>query len=382
MHDFLLKKISNDNIEKELIEIGYDKSYVHKAKNKFQYMTLKIFGITPAQGNIIKQLALSCGTDCGTNKDVITGKIEKSDCILTGNFSQLSLIAKKLQLQPFGLKDLGKLIEEKITPKANVKTKIMGILNVTTNSFSDGGKYYKFEDAIEHLNQLIKDGADVIDIGAESTKPGTNGVSADKQLEHITPVLEYIKKNDIKIPISIDTRSAVVASECIKLGASIINDVSGFDYDKDMINVIAQNPEVKVVIQHSSSTPDNMQQHTDYKNLINDIYFSLENKVKLATSLGIKKENIIIDLGIGFGKTREQNFELLKRWREFQTIGCPVLIGLSRKSLLNMPQAPNDEKDLYTLALDSILINENVDYIRVHNVKIHKTLMDMIPDLL
>lgn len=377
MHDFLIKKISNKNIEHELINIGYDKSYVHKAKNKFSYITFKIFYITPAQGNIIKQLALSVGTDCGTNKDVITGKIEKSDCILTGNLSQLTLIAKKLQLQPFGLKDLGKQIEEKITPQKSEKTRIMGILNITTNSFSDGGMYYKTENAIKHLNELINDGANIIDIGAESTKPGADAVCEQEQLDCILPVLDYINKNSINIPISIDTRSSVVAAECIKHGASIINDVSGFDYDSKMSKIIAKNPDIKVIIQHSSSTPDKMQNYTQYKNLMEDIYFALENKVNFAISKGIKKENIIIDPGIGFGKTREQNFELLKRWKEFQTIGCPILIGLSRKSLLNMPQASNEEKDLYTLALDSILINEGVNYIRVHNVKIHKKFLDM-----
>ena len=379
MHDFLIKQIYTKNIEAELINIGYDSSYAFKGKEKFEYKNFKIFGITSAQGNIIKQLALSAGADCATHKQVITGQIEKSDCILGGSISQLKTIAKKLQLQPFGLKDLGIKIENIITePNKEEKTKIMGILNVTPDSFSDGGKYETTEDAVAHLHELINDGADIIDIGAESTKPGAKEVSAEEQLKRILPILKYIKENNIQIPISIDTRNAQVADECIKSGALIINDVSGLDFDKNMAKIIAQNPNVKIIIQHSQGTPQTMQDNPDYENLMDDIFKSLKNKIDYAVSEGIKRENIIIDAGIGFGKTREQNFEIINRWQEFKTLGCPVMLGISRKSLLNIPKSTNEEKDLYTLALNSILIRENIDYIRVHNVKIHTKLLDML----
>ena len=379
MHDFLVKKLNTNNLESELLNIGYDSSYAFKGKEKFEYLNFKIFGITSAQGNILKQLALSVGADCATHKLVITGQIEKSDCILGGNLSQLKTIAHKLQLQPFGLKDLGQRLEEKICIKDSVKTKIMGILNVTPDSFSDGGQYFSPEDAIEHLNKLIGDGADIIDIGAESTKLGAKEVSSDEQLKRIIPVLNYINKNKITVPISIDTRNSEVANICAGLGASIINDVSGLEFDKNMADVVAKHG-VKVIIQHSKGTPENMQKNPEYENLTDDIFKFLKNKIDYAISKGIPKENIIIDAGIGisFGKTREQNFEILHRWKEFQSLGCPVMLGVSRKSLLDMPNSSNEEKDLYTLALNSILINENIDYIRVHNVKIHKKLLEML----
>ena len=377
MHDFLVKKLSTNNLESELLNIGYDSSYAFKGKEKFEYLNFKIFGITSAQGNILKQLALSVGADCATHKLVITGQIEKSDCILGGNLSQLKTISQKLQLQPFGLKDLGQKLEEKICIKDFVKTKIMGILNVTPDSFSDGGQYFSTEDAIKHLNKLISDGADIIDIGAESTKPGAKEVSADEQLKRIIPVLNYINKNKIDIPISIDTRNSEVANVCAGLGASVINDVSGLEFDKNMADVVAKHG-LKVVIQHSKGTPENMQKNTEYENLTDDIFKFLKNKIDYALSKGILKENIIIDAGIGFGKTREQNFEILHRWKEFQSLDCPVMLGVSRKSLLDMPNSANEEKDLYTLALNSILINENIDYIRVHNVKIHKKLLEIL----
>ena len=144
-----------------------------------------------------------------------------------------------------------------------------------------------------------------------------------------------------------------------------------------MPDVIAAS-DVKVIIQHSQGTPDIMQDKPHYENLMDEIFINLKNKVDFALSKGIKKENIIVDPGIGFGKTRENNFEILRRWKEFKTIGCPVLIGLSRKSLLNMKEADNEDKDIYSLALDAVLMSENIDYIRVHNVKIHKIFQNML----
>lgn len=379
MHDFLLKELVTDDIEQELKNIGFDKTYTHFAKNKFEYKNFKIFNLNPAQANILKQTAISVGADCGTHREVITGKIENSSCILGGSYSQIVKISKKLQAQPFGLKVLGQMLEQQVQgEKTPPKTKIMGVLNITTNSFSDGGKFYDFENSIKHLHELIDDGADVIDIGAESTKPYSSPVSAEAQLEKLIPILEYIKMNNIKILISIDTRSSIVAQKCIELGADIINDVSGFDYDEKMVDVLSNNPDVRVVIQHSQGNPENMQDSPHYDNLMDEIFINLKNKVDFAISKGIKKENIILDPGIGFGKTKENNFEILKRWKELRTLGCPILIGLSRKSLLGMPDATNEEKDMYSLALDSILMNENVDYIRVHNVKIHKTFQNIM----
>lgn len=378
MHDFLLKELTNTDIEKELEIIGFDKSYRHKAKDKFAFKNFKIFDLTVAQANIIKQTALSVGADCATHREVITGKIEKSSCIIGGSISQLEKIAQKLQVQPFGLKLLGEKILEKSRISYQQKTKVMGILNLTLDSFSDGGKYIELNDAICHLNQLIKDGADVIDIGAESTKPYSKEVSAEDQLEKLVPILEYIQENNIKTPISIDTRSSVVAEKCIELGANIINDVSGLEHDELMAETIAKYPNIKIIIQHSQGSPESMQDNPTYENLMDEIFFSLKNKIDYATSKGIKRENIIIDAGIGFGKTREHNFEIIKRWKELRTLNCPILLGLSRKSLLNMPEATNEEKDIYTLALNSILINENIDFIRVHNVAIHKKLQNIL----
>jgi len=380
MRDFILKEITNTDIQQELNSIGFDKSYIHKAWEKFEYKNIKIFGLTIPQANILKQTALSVGADCATHRETITGKIETTDCILGGSLSQLEKIADKLSRQPFGLKNLGaEIINFK---KHNCsKTKIVGILNITPDSFSDGGEYNNFEDATKHLTDLINNGADIIDIGAESTKPGNKPVPQDVQLSKLIPILNYINNNlENKPIISIDTRDSIVAEECLKLGANIINDVSGFDYDKNMPNIIAKY-NAKVIIQHSLGTPETIQNTPEYTNLMDEIFLALKSKIELAVSNGIKLENIIIDPGIGFGKTREQNFEIINRIEELYSLGCPVMLGISRKSLLNMAEADNLTKDIYTVALNALAVNKKVDYIRVHNVKLHKDLLDMLSNI-
>ena len=380
MHDFVLREIKKTNIENELKKIGFDKSYTHKAKEKFEYKNIKIYSLKPAMANIIKQTSLSVGCDCATHREVITGKIENSDCILGGSVSQIKKVAEKLKFQPFGLKKLGEELEKLCPPLAGGPksvisrrgTQLVGILNLTPNSFSDGGMYNDFNRAKEHLLELINDGADIVDIGAESTKPYSKAVPAKEQLEKLLPIIDFAKG---KIPLSIDTRSSEVAEECLNAGANIINDVSGFDYDEKMADIIAKY-NVPVIIQHSKGTPENMQNSPVYADLMEEIFLNLRKKVDFARSKGI--ENIIIDPGIGFGKSREDNFEIIRRVEEFESLGCPIMLGISRKSLLNMQNADNFDKDIYTTAINALAIERNVDYIRVHNVKMHKKLIDLM----
>lgn len=373
MHDFVLREIITDNIKPEIDFIGFDKSYSAKVCDKFKYKNIKIYDLTPAQANIIKQTALTVGADCATHREVITGKIEKSSCILGGSVSQIKKISEKLKFQPFGLKFLAeKLLEDYQKPSA---TKIMGVLNLTDNSFSDGGEFLETEKAVSHLHQMIQDGADIIDIGAESTKPYSTPVSAEVQLARILPVLEQAK--GCNVPISIDTRSAEVAEKCILAGASLINDVSGITYDEKMADVIAKYG-VDVIIQHSKGTPETMQESPHYENLMDEIFLDLHKKISFALSKGISRDKITIDPGIGFGKTREDNFEILQRIGELHLLGCPVLLGVSRKSMLNMSDEDNFTKDIFTAALNTLAVERKVDIIRVHNVKLHKQLINMM----
>lgn len=377
MHDFVLRELKNTEVVNELDAIGFDKSYAQRAKYKYCYKNLKIFGLNSAQANILKQTALSFGADCATNKNVITGKCEESDCILGGSVAQLTKIAVQLGLQPFGLRNLGRQIERVLSIESENLTQLMGILNLTQNSFSDGGMYENFEEAATHLVKLIEDGADMIDIGAESTRPFSEAVAVDEQLAKILPILDFVNENNIDVPISIDTRSAEVARRCLEAGATAINDVSGLDYDAEMVNVIADF-ECPVIIQHSKGIPETMQINPMYGNLMDEIFLDLNRRIDFAVSNGVKRDNIIVDPGIGFGKTREHNFEIIRRIEELRALECPIMLGISRKSLLNMPDADNETKDIFTAALNTLAIERKVDILRVHNVKIHRQLLNMM----
>ena len=380
MKDFLIRELKTDNIESELSKVGFDSCYINRAADKYRYKTIKIFNLTPAQANILKQTALALGTDCGVHREVITGRIEFSDVILGGSISELRKIAERLKFQPFYLKYLGEKIEQLIKSDHSRKTKLAGILNLTPDSFSDGGKYWdggKYitpEDSFKHLVEMIEDGADLIDIGAESTRPYAQPVGPDEQIRRLKPVLELIKKENITTPVSIDTRSSAVARFVLDYGVKIINDVSGFDYDSKMADTVSEYS-AGVIIQHSKGSPENMQKNPEYDDVVEEVYLNLLSKIKFAHSKGI--QNIIIDPGIGFGKTREDNFEILSRIEEFYSLDCPVMVGVSRKSLLGVNNNDNDLKDSLSAAISYPLIKSGVDYLRVHNVKLHKQLLTL-----
>lgn len=386
MSDFVLKNVEC-LIEHELDCIGFDKTYLHNAVEKFKYKNIKIFSLSIPQANILKQTALSVGADCAVHRETITCKIEKTDCLLGGSYSQLRKISQKLRKQPFKLSKLADLIEQNIDFKLKpieikgkvfdfTKPYIVGVLNLTPDSFSDGGEFLALEDAQKHLLQMIEDGADIIDIGAESTKPFSTPVPAKVQLERIMPILEFVKSNGIKTPISIDTRSAKVAKKCVKAGADIINDVSGLEFDTQMVETVAKLG-APMIIQHAKGMPENMQVNPTYENLMDEIFFELKKKTDFAVEKGVKHENIIIDAGIGFGKTKEHNLEILRRVGELKALNYPIMLGISRKSFLGMPDSTNDEKDTFTLALNTTLLDK-VNFIRVHNVKMHKQLQALL----
>jgi dihydropteroate synthase len=250
------------------------------------------------------------------------------------------------------------------------KTLIMGILNVTPDSFYDGGRNFGRDKAIDKVYQLYKDGADIIDIGGESTRPGAETVSLTEEMDRVCPVIEAVA-GEIDIPISIDTYKSEVAEEALKLGASIINDISGLTFDDRMAG-IAAGYESYIVLMHIKGSPKNMQSNPHYDNLLDEIYFFLENSKEKAVISGVDKDKIIIDPGIGFGKTLEDNYRILNNIDFFKKMGFPLLIGLSRKSLIGKLYNNNDDDRLFaTIALNSISALCGADIIRVHDVREH-----------
>ncbi len=373
MKNFGLREVSSNLIEQELISIGFDSSYLKKASEKFRYKNIKIYNLTPAQANILKQTALIFGADCAVNRDVITGRVEKSDAILCGSFSQLRKISTKLKSQPFKLAILSNQIENFIKSKER-QTKLVGILNITPDSFSDGGFYLSPDSAIKKFIELQQDGADIIDIGAESTRPGSVSVDDKEQIERLKPIFNFIQKEKInRVKISVDTRSSKVADFVLNNGADIINDVSGFEFDVKLPQIISKY-NAGVIIQHSKGRPSDTPY---YENIIEEVYCSMKKKIELALEYGIS--DIIVDPGIGFGKKREDNITILDNIENFYALDLPVMIGLSRKRVLGLQEYDNDLKDVFTLAYSYPLIKKRVDYLRVHNVRLHKTFLNSIP---
>jgi len=245
----------------------------------------------------------------------------------------------------------------------------MGILNVTPDSFSDGGLYYNFRIAIEHALSMAEQGADIIDIGGESTRPGAEPVSIEQEIERTIPVIKELSKH-ISIPISIDTYKAEVAKRAIDAGASIVNDISGLTFDKDMVKIVAKN-NTPVIIMHIKGRPKDMQNKPEYKALIPELLDFFRERISFALEAGVKEENIIIDPGIGFGKTFDHNLEIIDRLSEFKVFQRPIAIGLSRKAFIsailgNLP--PNDRLE-GTISATAIALYNGADIVRVHDVK-------------
>ncbi|MFC1669034.1 dihydropteroate synthase [Spirochaetota bacterium] len=256
------------------------------------------------------------------------------------------------------------------------KVKIMGILNVTPDSFYDGGNYYDKNKAIDRAFEIAHEGADYIDIGGESTRPGSEPISEQLEIDRVCPVIESVIK-DIDIPISIDTSKSAVARAALNAGAKIVNDISGLAFDEEMAGVVAKH-NAGLILMHIKGTPKDMQKNPVYDNLMGEIYHYLEDAVKKAIDSGIDESKIIIDPGIGFGKSLEDNYIIINNLVSLTKMGYPVLIGLSRKSLIRNLYENDVNRLPGTISLNIISILNGAEIIRVHDVKEHKLAMDTL----
>lgn len=262
------------------------------------------------------------------------------------------------------------------------RTTIFGILNITPDSFSDGGKYLNVSEAVKHAEKLITDGVDVIDIGGESTRPGSDFISVEEELSRVIPVIEILLEKFPSLILSLDTTKSKVAEEGLKRGVTIINDISAGNVDPEILNVV-KGYDSGYVAMHMLGTPRIMQINPLYNDVTKDILTYFEEKIKLFDSIGLKK--IFIDPGIGFGKTTEHNFELISNIKSFFDFGYPILVGVSRKSFIGKTlNLEINERDAATLAIETYLVNNGVHAIRTHNVKNLKqsiTLMEKLKKL-
>ena len=244
---------------------------------------------------------------------------------------------------------------------------ILGVLNLTPDSFSDGGKFNSKKKGINHAVHLLNSGANLIDVGGESTRPGSKMIKENLEWQRINKILKLLLKK--KIPTSLDTRKSKIMSKGINLGVKLINDVSGLDFDSETLNVLKKY-KIPFVIQHSQGVPENMQKNPKYKNELLDIYDFFEKKIKLLRSKGIKHDKIILDPGIGFGKNLKHNMSLIRNISIFHSLGFPILVGNSRKRFIKELSGKNDSKfrNGGTIASSIYLMMQGVQILRIHDV--------------
>ena len=312
---------------------------------------------------------------------------KKKTLPLNGNsqisFDQIEIISRNSK-KLINIKDIGKLsifLKKKINNDLKIIIKknknfsnlnfrkvpnIMGVLNLTPDSFSDGGKFNKKKLGVNHAINLFRLGADIVDVGGESTRPGSKAVSEKKEWNRIEKIIKKISKT---ITLSLDTRKSEIMNKGIKIGIKLINDVSGLSYDPKTIDVLKKS-KIPFVIQHSQGTPENMQNNPSYKNELLDIYDFFEERVKFLRSKGIKHNNIIVDPGIGFGKNLKHNMNLIRSVSIFHTLGFPILLGLSRKKFIKDLSGKNDTKERMggTVASSLYSMMQGVQILRIHDV--------------
>lgn len=253
---------------------------------------------------------------------------------------------------------------------------IMGILNLTPDSFFDGGRHNRVDDALRKAEQLIQEGADIIDIGAYSSRPGASPISPEEETNRAMPVIRELTQTHPDIILSIDTFRADVAEACVEAGVHIINDISGGTLDKEMFSTVAR-LQVPYILMHIRGTPETMQTLTDYEDVVLDVATDLGKKISALRALGVK--DIILDPGFGFAKTLDQNYELLHRVDELHYFGLPILGGISRKSMIYKKLDITPEEALTgTIALNTILLTKGIQLLRVHDVKEAKQLIDLL----
>ena len=370
--------IENMSTSKEEIrKIGVDAASIPWLSPKALSITMKLENISTFAANIIKQEMLGKGGDVAVNRGVANFSTETSDVLIMGTYSQYNKLIYKLEMQPGSLRDIAEEIKRiligldigkpeyfecgKHKLPIGEKTYIMGILNVTPDSFSDGGKYNNTESAVKRVKHMIENGADIIDIGGESTRPGHQPLDAIEEINRVVPVIEVLAK-EFNVPISVDTSKAIVADRALKAGAHIVNDVWGLQKDPALAEVVARYG-AGVVMMHNNN-------NSEYHDLMGDIIKFLRKSIELAEKTGIRRENMVVDPGIGFGKNLDHNLEAMRRLKELSTLNLPVLLGTSRKSLIgNILDLPVDERLEGTSATVTLGIANGADFVRVHDVR-------------
>jgi dihydropteroate synthase len=381
-----VRLLSVDNpadLKRELAAVGADPQCWPIFLAKSRVVAIKVEGLSTAGANILKQTAIACGGDCAVNRAIVSGRVRHTNAVLFVTLRQLRALVDRLASQPECVArlvpELAELSMRMLLPARTIKlgrktidlggrTYVMGILNVTPDSFSDGGRFVEPQAALDHAMVMAEAGADFIDVGAESTRPGSRSVPAKEQLARLLPVLRAMKKR-VRVPVSVDTTSATVAQAALREGAAIVNDVSALGGDRRMAAVVAR-AGVPCILMHMKGRPRTMQQNPEYSDLMAEVVSFLATALARGEQAGIERRQMLVDPGIGFGKTVNHNLEILRRLAELESLGAPVVVGPSRKRFIGAAtDAPPGERLEGTIAACLLAAANGANVVRVHDVK-------------
>ncbi len=335
---------------------------------------------TPA-ANILKQDALSIGAELAVPGGVILCEKPAYDCILMGTRKHMEILSKKELAQPFGLKTVARELKKFLSVKS-YPVQIMGVINANDDSFFSGSRF-KAEDAIKKIKEMIENGAEIIDIGAVSSRPGADEVSAEEELARIKPICDIIKREKLheKATFSVDSYTPVVVQYALDSGFSLINDITGASDDR--IIELAVQYDARLCIMHMKGTPKTMQKDPNYDDVMVEVSDFFEERITKCEGLGLAREKIILDVGIGFGKTLEHNLTLIKHMAHFKVFGCEVLVGASRKGMIDKISTSLPEQRLPgTLAIHLKAVENGASIVRCHDVAEHQQALAVLRAML
>ena len=372
------------DLSAEMARVGADPAGIAIMQPKARLRLVKLDAVPRWAANILKQEMLAIGGEAAVSRQAMFGGAGATDCLLMGTLAHYQCLGEKLNAQPLGLALAGAEIQRALlafdgplatelrcgedTLRLGQRTLVMGIINATSDSFSGDGLAGDVGAMIERGEQMAAEGADLLDVGGESTRPGAQTVDAETEIARVLPVIDGLRRR-VSTPISIDTYKAKVARAALDAGAAVINDISGLRADAGMAPLAAERG-APVIVMHMRGTPRTMQDNPHYDDLMGEIAAYLRDSVDLAERAGVPRGQVVIDPGFGFGKTVQHNLEILRRLRELRSLGQPVLLGPSRKSSIGkVLDLPAEERLEGTLAVLSLAIANGADIVRVHDVR-------------
>ena len=378
----MLLKVIKEMLADAMENIGAHQASLPIFANKNQILPFKLLEVRTPAANIIKQEMLAAGGDAVVPTGCVLNKDKYSDVLLLGTRKHYNILLKKLELMPYFGMDKVKEELEAVLSESKLQTTladgrvlnydkvlVMGILNITPDSFYADSRT-AIEEVVAKAGQMLADGADILDIGGESTRPGSEAVEAEEEQARVVPVIEALRKAYPNAVISIDTYRASTARAAIKAGADIINDISAMEADVEMLDVVCET-NVPIVLMHMRGTPKNMQTQCEYKNVVEEVAVYLAERANLLRERGVGADKIILDPGIGFAKNAEQNLKLMRDLNALTSFGNPVLLAASRKGTIGkvLGELPAEERLEGTIATSCQAVYAGANMVRVHDVK-------------